>query len=445
MCAQCTPLFGEPPGRISALQLGDLAHAGSLVNRLNLLHLPPPSVDEILAGRTAGARVDPVRLVLARIASQASGQLAPDLLAVIATWSEIEWRRLLGTALQESLLTWVVNRVAFFGLPCPASVLGEYQQIVDSGRAAAYYGTRLCLHVLSLMEQAGIEARIIKGHCAGQYLYGDAALRDSRDVDLVVQPADAARAADVLATAGFAPQVDIGWFKDSRFLKSNREASFKALRGAFEVDLHWALGYRWVPELLSTSQVLSTPTVWLAIANKSVPWFDPVTLFLIHASNIISSQYVEMKAYTDIVLIFDKLSVEQWRAVETAFEQVGAHVALHAISSALHDVFGRKTNGLMRPHPELTNIRRMQSLGSEIANELIGHVALPMKQPSFWSNARYSNSWKQIGSLLYAMCMPSSADYSQLHTGSGNAALVLHVTLRRLKKYLRRGNRIAAS
>ena len=405
---------------------------------LSLLHQSPPSIYEILAGRSAGARVDPVRLVLARIASQASGQLAPDLLAVVATWSDIEWRRLLATALQESLLTWVVNRVAFFGLPCPALVLGEYQQIVDSGRAAAYYGTRLCLHVLSLMEQAGIEARIIKGHCAGQYLYGDAALRDSRDVDLVVQPADAARAADVLATAGFAPQVDIGWFKDPRFLKSNREASFKALRGTFEVDLHWALGYRWVPELLSTSQVLSTPKAWLTIANKTVPWFDPVTLFLVHAANIISSQHVEMKAHTDVALIFDKLTVAQWRAVETAFEQVGAHVALHAISTALHDVFGRETNGLNQSCRKVTSTRRMQSLGAQIIKELVGHAALPMRHPSFWSNARYTNSWKQIGSLLYAMCMPSSEDYAGLATGSANSTLVVHVALRRLKKHIRR-------
>ncbi len=431
--------FHEVMGRCADYRASASTHPKPLAARVSrLASPPPPSIDALLAYCKVGARVDPVRLVLARIASQASGQLAPDLLAVIATWSEIEWRRLLVTALQESLLTWVVNRVVFFGLPCPASVLDDHQQIIDNGRAAAYYGARLCLHVLSLMEQAGIEARIIKGHCVGQYLYGDAALRDSRDVDLVVQPADAACAANVLAKAGFAPQVDIDWFKDSRFLKSNREASFKALRGTFEVDLHWALSYRWVPELLNASQVLSKPNTWLTIANKSVPWFDPVMLFLIHASNIISSQHVEMKAHTDVALIFDKLTIEQWRAVETAFEQVGANVALRAITAALRDVFGRTANGLGQPYPKGANIRRMQSNGSEVVDKLIGHSGLPLKYPSFWSNARYTNSWKQMGSLLYAMWMPSSADYSGLPTGSANSTLMLHGALRRLKKHLLR-------
>ena len=401
---------------------------------MNLLHQLPPSVGEILAERTAGARVDPVRLVLARIASQASGQLEPDLLAVIATWSEIEWRRLLVTALQESLLTWVVNRVVVFGLPCPASVLDEYQQIVDSGRAAAYYGTRLCLHVLSLMEHAGIEARIIKGHCVGQYLYGDAALRDSRDVDLVVQPADAARAADVLAKAGFAPQVDIEWFKDSRFLKSNREASFKALRGAFEIDLHWALSYRWVPELLNMSEVLSTSKVSLTIANKTVPWFDPVTLFLIHASNIISSQHIEMKAYTDIVLIFDRLTDDQRRAVSVAFERAGARVALHAISSATRSVFGRSIHGMDARHLAARTMRRMEFIDNEIRYELIGWPQEQPNRPSFWSNARFTVSWAQTASLVSASYLPSMADYIALPASASNNSLFGRAVARRLRK-----------
>ena len=437
MCTHCRLFFCERPRRISALQLGVLAYLGLLEERLNLLHHPPPSIGEILAERTAGARVDPVRLVLARIASQTSGQLAPDLLAVIAQWSEIEWRRLLVTALQESLLTWVVNRVVFFCLPCPASVLDEYQQIVNSGRAAAYYGTRLCLHVLSLMEQAGIEARIIKGHCVGQYLYGDAALRDSRDVDLVVQPADAARAADVLARAGFAPQMDIEWFKDSRFLKSNREASFKALRGAFEVDLHWALSYRWVPELLNMSEVLSTSKAWLTIANKTLPWFDPVTLFLIHASNIISSQHIELKAYTDIVLIFDKLTSDQRLAVNIAFERAGARVALHAISSATRSVFGRCIDEMDTRYSAARTMRRMEFLDNEIMYELIGWPQEQRKRPSFWSNARFTVSWAQTASLVSASYLPSMTDYISFPASVSNNRLFGRAVARRLRKRFR--------
>lgn len=401
-----------------------------------MLGAPPPPIGKILADRSTGTRVDPVRLVLARIASQASGRLAPDLLAVVATWSEIEWKRLLATALQESLLTWVVNRVGFFGLPCPAPILEEYRQIVDNGRAAAYYGTRLCLHVLSLMEHAGIEARIIKGHFVGQYLYGDTALRDSRDVDLVVHPADAARAAEVLAKAGFAPQVDIEWFKDSRFLKSNREASFKALRGAFEVDLHWALSYRWVPELLNTSEVLCTPKASLTIANKTVPWFDPVTLFLIHASNIISSQHIELKAYTDIALMFDKLTSEQRVALNVAFERAEARVALHAISSALRSVFGRFFDGLAPQSPASGSIRRMASLDNEIFHGLIGRAVDQPKSPTFWSNARFSVSWAQRASLISAMYLPSMADYNALPASASNRILFGRSIARRVRQKL---------
>lgn len=380
--------------------------------------------------------MDPVRLVLARIASHASGPLAPELLAVIGKWSYVEWERLLATALRESLLTWVVNRIISFGLPCPVTVMDEYHQIVDNGRAAAYYGTRLSLYVLSLMEQAGIEARIIKGHFLGQYLYGDAGLRDSRDVDLMVQPADVARAAAVLAKAGFTPQVDVEWFNDSRFLKSNREASFKALRGAFEVDLHWALSYRWVPELLSASELFSTTKGSLTVANKTVPWFEPVTLFLIQASNIISSQHIEMKAYVDLALIFDKLTSEQLPAVTDAFERDTSRVALHAISSAMRSVFGRSIEGLAPQYPPSRSLRRMTSLDNEIFVGLVGTATAQPIHPTFWSNARFTVSWPQMSSLVSATYLPSMEDYLALPTSASNSRLLRRAILRRFKKLL---------
>jgi hypothetical protein len=65
--------------------------------------------------------------------------------------------------------------------------------------------TLLAQHVLAALSAAGIEPMPLKGALFARWLYADPDLRPGDDVDVLVRPADFARATEVLAAEGFAP------------------------------------------------------------------------------------------------------------------------------------------------------------------------------------------------------------------------------------------------
>lgn len=103
--------------------------------------------------------------------------------------------------------------------------------------------------VLRLLRASGVPAIPLKGPALAETLYGDAALRSSSDLDLLVPRADVDRAWRLLETAGWQPAEayrvaprDFGWL-----VESNIEYAFARRRGAFSsvLELHWDIAWRW--------------------------------------------------------------------------------------------------------------------------------------------------------------------------------------------------------
>ena len=102
-------------------------------------------------------------------------------------------------------------------------------------QAAAELGRRMRLRaVLVQLQQAGIEALVLKGAALAQWLYPAPYLRESSDVDLLLANREQALAAvAALASLGYAMP-----FTPTRF---RHELSCGSADGRLDLDLHWAL------------------------------------------------------------------------------------------------------------------------------------------------------------------------------------------------------------
>jgi hypothetical protein len=89
--------------------------------------------------------------------------------------------------------------------------------------------------LVDALEGVGIPTRLLKGLAFGVRLYGDVARRYQRDVDVLVPPADAARAVDVIERLGYVPE-------EGRIGTGAVRRGFRRDRAA--VDLHWNLRRR---------------------------------------------------------------------------------------------------------------------------------------------------------------------------------------------------------
>jgi hypothetical protein len=121
--------------------------------------------------------------------------------------SEAEFEAAIALADEEHILPWSANCLRLRKCAIPLAISNRVDQIErDAARAAFYWSSEL-KGILRSFDRSNIRVVPLKGPLLAERLYGNAALRVSRDLDLLVHEADLPRAKAVLAAVGFAPGV----------------------------------------------------------------------------------------------------------------------------------------------------------------------------------------------------------------------------------------------
>lgn len=139
--------------------------------------------------------------------------------------TEIDWAALQHLAEENGVLIPLHHRLTELN----ADVPGSFQQAVSAVRAAAEGMAAELESLLKAFREFGIEVLPLKGPVLGMALYGDAAMRQANDLDLLVRRGDFPCAEALLLSLGFAGLGAAG-DHDRRFV-----------RGEFLVELHFEL------------------------------------------------------------------------------------------------------------------------------------------------------------------------------------------------------------
>ena len=119
------------------------------------------------------------------------------------TIDDTEWGATLALAEEEHVLGWAVARVRARNMPVTQAIAGRFGQVERDAAIAAFYWSSELKGLLLAFNQAGVATVPLKGPFLAERLYGSSALRDNRDLDLLVSRADLAQAEDALSAAGF--------------------------------------------------------------------------------------------------------------------------------------------------------------------------------------------------------------------------------------------------
>ncbi len=114
------------------------------------------------------------------------------------------------------------------------------------------------LKLLDLFERHAIEVVPLKGPILGASLYGDATLKSSTDLDLLVRREDAVRAIHALLDARYPLTSAPHWMDDRAYLRDpNCELSFSYPPGNIKIDLHWSLLPSYYPAPIDDTELWS--------------------------------------------------------------------------------------------------------------------------------------------------------------------------------------------
>ena len=105
----------------------------------------------------------------------------------------------------------------------------------------ALFLSRELIRVVDHLSTIGIRVLPYKGLALAETIYGDIALRQSGDIDLLIRPHDLPRLRDAVRDLGYTPHTSFSDIEERAYLQTGYECAFDGLAGRNLLEAQWAI------------------------------------------------------------------------------------------------------------------------------------------------------------------------------------------------------------
>ncbi len=180
----------------------------------------------------------------------------------------LDWDLLLALALRNGLLPLLSFHLAI--QPAPIEGRSDAEKLSDlipperleylrdyfrKNKAFNVLLTGELLHLLKLFEGNDIQALPYKGPAVAVGVYGDLALRQFCDLDILVRERDVWKATELLIEQGFEAHFEIPVEKQAAFTRLGYVRLFRKDAGRTIIELHWRIAPRFLSVSLDTNEL----------------------------------------------------------------------------------------------------------------------------------------------------------------------------------------------
>lgn len=152
----------------------------------------------------------------------------------------IDWDMLLGLAARHGL-TYLVYRAlkTTDSAAVPGRVMTEMQRRFLAGAARSHRAVHQLLRVIELLESNRVPVVAFKGPALASLVYGDEALRQFSDLDILVRPENVFTARDLLAELGYFYYLPAAEHAQEALIRYQMHFVMKSERGELPLEIHW--------------------------------------------------------------------------------------------------------------------------------------------------------------------------------------------------------------
>ena len=254
------------------------------------------------------------------------------------------WKLFTDLAVRHGVAALVWQNISDLSL---TSHVPEAERIIMEGLrfksiARVTYITSVAAEVTAALEREGIRVVLLKGLALEHTVYGSRGLRQMSDADLLVAPADALRARDILVSAGFVSMPMKSKLYRHIILDIGNHLP-ELRRGGMSVDLHYRLfsseGVEMVTGAIAEAEVITA-------AGNTFHVLPPVTAFLGLVSHIFKHDVkgeFQLRLYTDIYLLLRKHGPGIINSnLPAAAKQAGIQGEVRVVLTVMQQVWGLK-------------------------------------------------------------------------------------------------------
>jgi hypothetical protein len=255
--------------------------------------------------------------------------------------SPLDWTRFLGWVGRHRIAPLVHrNLLQAAGSLIPDSVAGQLRD--ESARNAQRVLMQLAesRRIMRLLAEAGIRSLMMKGPVLSVLAFGDPLLRDSQDVDLLIDPARVHEADRVFVEAGYR-RISPGFALSATQYKAYRRlrcqfAYLLESRGVIQ-ELHWRLSSN------ATLLPLEEAAIWgrlepLAIAGAGFTTLPDEELFLYLCVHGGVHMWFRLKWLADIAALLRRLPADRVERVASRARSLQLHRPFHQALILAHEL-----------------------------------------------------------------------------------------------------------
>ena len=266
---------------------------------------------------------------------------------------DLDWAYLIETAqrhavlplLYQGLVTTCPERV-------PTAALVQLQDRFQDNARRNFVLSGELLRCLDVLGAHGIPAVPYRGPVLAASLYGDLALRQFVDLDVLLHKKDVLRARDLLMSLGYRPEFKLNSAQEAAYLRAQSEHKVMRDEGAVIVELHWQIAERYFSFPLDPAS-LSGRLEPISLAGREVWTFSPEDLLLIlcvHGTKHLWERLAWMCDVGKLISTSEALDwhwvVEQAKALRSErMLLLGLCLAEELLGSSLPDAIRQKMRG----------------------------------------------------------------------------------------------------
>lgn len=233
----------------------------------------------------------------------------------------IDWSRVLSLAEHHCVLPSVYRALRNNLHLLPPAMRAELQVRYESNARKNLKLTAELFRILDCLGADGISAIPYKGPLLAEVVYGDLALRDFSDLDVLVRASDMPRAKSALQRLGYTPSTELPPAVERAYLSTGYEYTFDGPAGPNLLELQWNIVPRFYAVEFSMDGFFER-TSSATLAGRTVRSLSPEDLLLTLCVHAAKHAWIRLCWLRDIAGVLDSQHLS-WEVVEQRAHDLG--------------------------------------------------------------------------------------------------------------------------
>ncbi len=232
----------------------------------------------------------------------------------------MKWHEVLRAAENHGVSPLVYQAVQGLSHEVPPAAWDDLRRRYEHNARKNLKLTAELFRIMDCFESHGITAIPYKGPVLAEIVYGDLALREFSDLDILVRPADVQRAKLALEDLGYAPNVQVSEAHQRAYLTSGYEYTFDGPAGKNLLEIQWAILPRFYAVDFSLETIFERAT-FAELGGRIVRTLCPEDLLLTLCVHAAKHAWTRLCWLRDIATVVSQSM--DWNAVEHMARRFG--------------------------------------------------------------------------------------------------------------------------